>query len=340
MSQRSRLRHAARKLSQYRGGSAQTQLNRVQLSDPLWDFLVVLGVTVEHIRRTPEWVIELYMQTRLAEGFNPGHSRNALSAIRVLVFEAGRGSVDTTCSATVMGIPRRDRSGARRAYTKAERDVALERAREVEPGLTHIVALMYLTGLRSIEALRCTPYLAQWLALLQAGASELPLAHGAKTNRPRKIEIIDELRADTVRAIESALEYCKAHGGWLITGRKNTSLKSARHRLRTALRAAGLVGKLSSHSLRYAYAINLAASLLDKQVSPETVLDRVSAALGHGQRAAMILNTYLTEIRERFSCVVIPRPTPREPARSMRERHLPGPLRSTRSNRTLQFRKQ
>jgi integrase len=299
----------------------------------------LLGVTVEHIRDTPRWAIELFMQTRLAEGMKPGHARNTVSAIRVVVFEAGGGSVDTTCSNAAIGIPQRDRSGARRAYTRAELDVALERARQVEGGLAHIIALMYLTGLRSIEALRCPPYLAQWLALLQAGASELPLAHGAKTNRPRKIEIVDALRADTMRAIESALEHCKTHDGRLITGRQNTSLKSARHRLRTTLRAAGLIGKLSSHGLRYSYAVNLAVSLLDKHVSPEAVLDRVSASLGHGQRAVMILNTYLTEIRERFALVVIPRPTPRDPARSMRERHLPAPLRSTRSNRTMQFRK-
>jgi hypothetical protein len=309
------------------------------LSDPLWDFLVLLGVTVEHIRDTPAWAIELFMQTCLAEGMKPGHARNTTSAIRVLVFEAGCGSVDTTCSNSAMGVPRRDRSGARRAYTNAELGVALERACQVEAGLAHIIALMHLLGLRSIEALRCTPYLANWLALLQAGASELPFEHGAKTNRPRKIEIIDALRADTVRAIESALEHCKTHDGRLITGRKNTGLKSARHRLRTTLRAAGLIGKLSSHALRYSYAVNLALSLLDKEVTPEETLDRVSAAIGHGQRAKMILNTYLAEIRERFASVVIPRIKPRNPARSMRERHLPGPLRTTRSNRTMQFRR-
>ncbi|BDC39155.1 integrase domain-containing protein [Paraburkholderia terrae] len=339
MSYRSRLRHAASQHTLFRGGSEQTQRNRLQLCGPLWDFLILYGIKVAHIRDTPLWAIDLFIQTRLAEGMKPGHARNTTSAIRVLLHEAGCGTVNTACSNAALGVPRRDRGGARRAYTTGEFALTIERAHLVDEGLAHLISLMYYLGLRSIEALRCVRYLADWLALLEAGASELQFEHGAKTNRPRRIEIVDPLRAETLRAIRSALAYCNAHNGWLISGRKNKTLKSARHRLRTTLRAAGLMGRLSSHALRYAYAVNLALSLLKKNVSPEETLDRVSASLGHGPRAQMILNTYLGEIRERFASVVIPRSKPRNPARTRRERHLPGPLRATRSNRSMQFRR-
>jgi integrase-like protein len=339
MSKRSRITYAVRQYSRFRGGSERTQRNREQLCNALWDFLILLGITVNQLRDTQLWAIALFIQTRLVEGMRAAHARNTTSAIRVLLDEAGQGRVNTVCSNSALGVPRRDRTGARRAYTTDEFAQAIERARGVDEGLARLIAIMYCLGLRKIEAMRCVRYLAGWLALLNAGATELPFAHGAKTNRPRAIEVIPELRVQTVAAIEEALEYCDAHDGYLISGRRIKTLKAARHQLQAMLRSAGVIGKLSSHGLRYSYAVKLAISLLERGVKPEDTLDRVSASLGHGPRAPMILNTYLAEIRSRFALVVIPRSKARNPARAKRGRHLSGPLRTTRSNRSMKFRR-
>ncbi|OYD76148.1 UNVERIFIED_ORG: integrase-like protein [Burkholderia sp. CF145] len=327
MGQKSRLSHLSRKYSDGRGGAARTIIHRWQLISQLLVFLGVLGIRAPHIRDTPMWAIALFVQTRLCEGIKPGHLRNMMSAIRVILDEAGRGIVNTACSNDALGVPRRNRKGAHRAQTHAEFAQTIERARAIDEGLAHLLFLMFYLGLRSIEALRSARELPGWLALLRAGADRLPFQYGAKTNRYREIEIIRGLRAQTIHAIESALAYCQAHN----------DLRTARSRLRDWLYAAGIRGQLSSHSLRYSHAVNLALALLDEGVSPAKTLDRVSASLGHGARAQMILNTYLQEIRHRFASVVIPRRIPRKPAKTVVGRHLPGPQRMIRSNRRMKF---
>ncbi|AUT60239.1 integrase domain-containing protein [Paraburkholderia terrae] len=338
MGQKSRLSHASRDYSHYRGGAARTIINRWQLIEPLLVFLGELGIKVPHIRNTPMWAIALFVQTQLCRGVKAGHARNMTTAIRVLLDEAGAGIVNTACSNDALGVPRRNRKGARRAQTHAEFAQTIERARAIDEGLAHLLCLMFYLGLRCVEALRSARELQGWLALVRAGADRLPFQYGAKTNRYREIEIIRGLRAQTIRALESALEYCQAHNNNLITG-ADDDLRTARSRLRDWLYAAGIRGQLSSHSLRYSHAVNLALAHLDEGVSPETTVDRVSASLGHGARAQMILNTYLQEIRHLFASVVIPRRIPRKPAKTMMGRDLPGPQRMIRSNRRMKFRK-
>ncbi|CAD6542394.1 integrase domain-containing protein [Paraburkholderia sabiae] len=338
MGQKSRLSHASRNYTHFRGGAAQTMQNRLRLIEALWAFIALLGIKLNHIRDTPLWLIMLFVQTRLCEGIRPGHARNMTSAIRVILDEAGCSMVNTTCSNDALGVPRRDRKGAHRAQTRAEFEQTIIRAQAVDEGLAHHLSLMYILGLRSVEALRSAHELAGWLGLLRAGADRLPFQYGAKTNRLRQIEIIPGAGEETVRIIEAALAYCETHNGNLITG-VDADLRTSRDRLRYLLKAARICGQLSSHSLRYSYSVNLALGLLDGGVSEEETLDRVSAALGHGARAQMILNTYLQEIRDRFATVVIPRRPSRNPGGSVRGRHLPGPQRMIRSNRRLKFKK-
>ncbi|MEM5389111.1 integrase domain-containing protein [Paraburkholderia phymatum] len=336
MGQTSRLRHGSRQYSMFRGGSYKTRDNRRQLTHELWGFPMRLGIRVTHIRDTPLWVIKLYVQMRLCEGMKAAHGRNMTTAIRVLLDEAGRGLVNTVCSNDALGVPRRDRTGTRRALSPEEFAQMRERARCVDEGLAHHISIMYYLGPRAIEALRSADTLAGWLALLRMGANSLPFSHGAKTNRFRNIEIISSLRDQTIQTIEAALAYCEAHSGRLINGMDN-DLRTSRNRMRTALQAAGFSGDTVSHCCRYSYAVNLALELLDAGVSPDAVMDRVSRALGHGDRAPMVLNTYLREIKERFASVTIPRVPSRNPNRAGRRRNLPGPQRTIRSNRVMQF---
>ncbi|MEM5440069.1 integrase domain-containing protein [Paraburkholderia diazotrophica] len=339
MGQTSRLRHGSREYSRYRGGSFKTQDNRRQLTHELWTFPTRLGIRVAHIRDIPLWMIALYFQMRLCEGIAAPHARNTTTAVRVLLDEAGRGRVNTECSNDALGVPRRDRTGTRRALTPEEFAQMRERARCVDEGLAHHISIMYYLGPRAIEALRSADTLAGWLALLRMDANSLPFSHGAKTNRFRNIEIISSLRDQTIQTIEEALAYCETHNGRLLNGIGN-DLKTGRNRMRTALQAAGFSGDTVSHCCRYSYAVNLALELLDAGVSPDDVLDRVSQSLGHGDRAPMVLNTYLREIKERFASATIPRVTSRNPKRAGRRRHLPGPQRTIRSNRVMQFKKE
>jgi hypothetical protein len=339
MGQKSRLLHALRIYTRVRGGADRTIANRVQLFEQLLRFLFEMGIRIHHIRETPLWAVALFVQMRLCEGLKPGHAQNTLAAIHVILDEAGAGMVNTTCSNRALGVPRRDRRGAHRAQTREEYEQTLERARAVDQGLAHLLELMFFLGLRCTEALRAARELAGWLALLKAGADRLPFQYGAKTNRYRVIEIISGLREQTIGTIESALAYCQSNNGNLITGAEE-DLRTARGRMRDWFYAAGIRGVLSSHSLRYTYAVNLALALLHEGVSPAEVLDRVSNAIGHGARAQLMLGTYMQEIQDRFTSVVIPRRKPRNPFKTVLGRHLPGPQRTIRSNRQMKFRKE
>ncbi|MEM5440066.1 integrase domain-containing protein [Paraburkholderia diazotrophica] len=210
--------------------------------------------------------------------------------------EAGCGNVDTACTNDAPGAPCRRRTGVRRAQTQSEFAETLRRARAVDPGLAHLLCLIRLLGLRPVEALRCVRELADWLVLLRIGVQYLRLPRGVGTSRPRRIEIIDPLREDTIRAIEAALEHCETHDGKLIAGADH---KTQRNRLRALLQSARISGELSSQSLRHAYAVSLSNALMDAGASPEQARERVFASVGQGLRAHMFLDTYLREIGER-----------------------------------------
>jgi integrase len=282
------------------GGSVKHQKNRRYLVTPflrfLRDLLKALTRSLADIR---PWHVKMYAVHRIVAGATPEHMTNEFSAIRVVCGALGN-NISRSCSNQQLGLPLRIRKGARRAQSQEEIKALLERAARIDRGLVHLIALARLLGLRRMEALMCARDLRMWRDALLNGKTTLHVMRGAKNLRPREVEVLESHRAETLAAIEAALQYAVAHNYELITGRGRT-LESALNRLKSLLQRLGMVGELSFHSLRYTYALDLAHQLLDSGIAPYETLVRLSGSMGHGpSRAAMICAYYCQPIAERF----------------------------------------
>jgi integrase len=282
------------------GGSVKHQENRRHLVTPFLRFLRdELKSLTRSLTDIKPWHVHIYAVHRIVSGATPGHMENEFSAIRVVCRALGN-NFSKTCSNRRLGLPLRVRKGARRAQSPEEIRELLERAARLDQGLAHLIALARLLGLRRLEALMCARDLRMWRDALLNGNTTIHIMRGAKNLRPREAEVLESQRAETLAAVEAALEYAVEHNYELITGRGRT-LESALNRLKGLLRRSGMVGELSFHSLRYTYSLELANQLHDSGVAPYETLVRLSASLGHGSsRVQMILTYYCQPIAARF----------------------------------------
>lgn len=281
------------------GGSFKTQQNRRHLVTPFLRFARELKGLHRSLADIEPWTIQFYAVHCIVAGMTPGNLENIFSAIRVVLKACGN-NVSKSCSSRKLGLPPRIRAGARRAQSPEEIEALLARTARIHEGLVHLIALARHLGLRRLEALMSGKDLAMWRDALKNGETTLCVLRGAKNMRPRSIEVLESRRADTLAAIEAALEYAVAHDYEFITARRKT-LESAINKLTTLLRKAGMTGELSFHSLRYTYALDLAQQLLASGVAPYETLVRLSEALGHGRsRTQMIQAYYCQPIADSF----------------------------------------
>jgi hypothetical protein len=308
------------------GGSKRTQQARRELLTLYVAFLVSIGALCRYVREVAVWTIPLFASFCLVEGMKPGHLQNVFAALRVVFAEAGV-DLSVTCSNHALGLPRRDRSGKRRAQTQEEYSTYVERARREHEGLMHIIILMHYFGLRMKEAMLSAQDLPIWRDALAQGLTTILIQRGVKNNRPRAVAVLHNRLKETLDAVDAALAYCRENNFRLVNG-KNSDLKSSKEKLAYLFRKIGMTGQLSAHSARYTYAVNKANELLDSGVPPYETLVAISTYLGHGpSRWAMILNVYCHEIRHRFDGQIrlphdqLDRRQPAQPLGRPRARH-------------------
>jgi len=131
-------------------------------------------------------------------------------------------------------------------------------------------------GLRVQEAMMSYASLESWLQQLDEGRP-ITVVFGTKGGRAREVKPFNQ---EGIReAIEEALEVVAQNGGYLID---KPSKKQAKDRYVNCLKAAGLVGQISSHSLRYRYACEQLKCYLDQGHNMKEALALVAMELGHG----------------------------------------------------------
>jgi integrase len=314
------------------GGSGKTQSNRrINVTGFLF-FAREIGALSRTLAEVRPWQVQMYAAHCIAKGKSASNMANIFSSIRVTCAAAGN-DLSASCSNLKLGLPRRSRKGARRAQSDAEINALLERARQIDEGLWHLIRLARLLGLRRLEAIMCARDLQMWLDALIAGETVLHVIRGAKNLRPREVEVLEKYRHETIEAVREALAFIKQRNNYqFITGRGRT-LSSALNRFKALARQAGMTGEVSFHSLRYTYALALANQLLDGGVSPYETLVRLSGAMGHGPSRVVLMKTvYLQPLAHRFKGCRTPRrseahlrspakPLPRAQARREAKEH-------------------
>jgi hypothetical protein len=265
-------------------------------------FMRSLGIKPRRVKDTPILAILLYIHHCVARGVAPGTARNTTTELRCALRRAGR-NIDYLTNAA-MGISSRDRSGQKRALLPSEVDEFAARAARLDIGFALLFLLQRLLGLRRLEGLRSAPDLQRWLDCITAGDHTVRVTRGVKGGRPRAVTILMQRREETIRVLRSAVQYCLANGGQLITGR-SSSLESALNRLKALYTAIGMTGQTSSHSARYTYAQDKALEYFQSGMEEHAVLVHVSADLGHGpSRQSFTARVYLRGIFSHFSRIM------------------------------------
>lgn len=269
-----------RHLAKQAGGAHKTVSDHLALVERFCRRLVAeQNVQIRYIRHLKARHIEDYIRHRLAQGIDKRTLQNEMSAIRVILRQAGRGKLadGERISNRAMGIGGASRSGARRAIADDKYQTVQENARLKDPGLAAALALARLMGLRSQEAVRCPQSLKTWQQSLDRGETRLTVVFGTKGGRPRETVI---LNAGAVKkALENAISIAAQRNGRLID---KADLKSAMNYWHDQARQLGLTGKNTPHSLRYAWAQEAIRHYLAQGFCRKEALAMVAMDLGHG----------------------------------------------------------
>jgi hypothetical protein len=335
MGKRSRGVHNAVELSCKAGGSMDTQKHRRQHWAEFSRFAKRLGHILGAVGEAEDWMIEYFIWFMVAGATKAGTLANYRASLSTIHAAAGQDMTASTRSQPLQ-LEKRDRRGKHRAQTQEEFVKLVAEAQKIDEGVALIIQLMRFLGLRMQEALRCGESLQGWRDLILQGNRRLPVQSGAKNNRPRRTEVLEDHVDETLAVIQAALEFCRNRNFELITGCR-VDLESAKSRLRTLFTRLSMRAELASHSLRYMFAVEYANKELDKGTPPLNVLVALSDRLGHGpSRAKMILDVYCWQIRHRFPEKIklpsdfVPRERTKAEERAASPMHRPsGPFKSS-----------
>ncbi|CAD6554706.1 integrase domain-containing protein [Paraburkholderia metrosideri] len=299
MGRRSRGVNHAAQMSREAGGSKDSQKHRRQHWSEFSRFTARIGHTLETVNEAEDWMLEFFVWFLVAGAMKPGSLANYRASLSVIQGMAGQDMSRSTRSRDLQ-LELRDRHGRHRARTQQEFNDLLAAAQALDNSVVHVIRLMRWLGLRMREALMCGKSLEAWRDLILQGDLRLPIERGAKNKRPRRTEVLANHVDETLEAIDAAVVYCRDRDFELVSG-CHDDLKSAKSRLKSRFERLPMRRELSSHSLRFTYAVDFANAALDRGIPPVDVLTQLSDRLGHGpSRVKMILEVYCWQIRHRF----------------------------------------
>lgn len=204
---------------------------------------------------------------------------NRLSHIRAVMDSAGKDKMleQDRLSNAALGAAGGSRIGTKEAMTDAAYAEFHAAVSAKSPAAGQVMELQRALGLRINEAVRGAnkDTLQQWHKQLQQGYAEI--TQGTKGGRERETLVQGYQRA--LNAVNNALATATANGGYVITAKDG---KQAYSRMSNIYRSVGMVGKESSHSLRYAWAQEQRAAYLAQGMSEHHARKELSQDLGHG----------------------------------------------------------
>lgn len=238
-----------------------------------------LNVQIKDVDQIQSKHIESYVQHRQREGISLRTLHNEMAALRSVLREAGRNRLAESerLSNKSLGLGGASREGKKEAIPVDRYHDALEHAMARDIGVAACMRLCFHLGLRAEEAVQANKSLSTWAQDLDAGTDRLGIVFGTKTGRYRETTILD--REAVREAINFARKITAERNGLLID---KPSLKQAMNRFHNQARGAGLKGKYSPHSLRYAFARAAMKHYQDAGFCPQEARALVSMDLGHG----------------------------------------------------------
>lgn len=240
------LQHAAKQAK----GAYKTVHNRQIIMARVGQYLKDNNIQISHIDQIKVKYIEGYIQTR-QQHISKRTLQNEMAAIRQTLKVVGREKLvaNPRLSNQALGINGASRQGTKVAITEQEYQTIHQQALNQCPAIAATLDLAKIFGLRSEEAVQSSQSLKTWQMALEKGKKHIHVIFGTKGGRPRDVYIIDPQKA--LQVINNALVIIHQQSGKLIN---KPNLKQAMTYWRNQTCRLGLTGKISPHSLRYAFA--------------------------------------------------------------------------------------
>lgn len=238
--------------------------NNIQISD------------MSHIKIS---YIERYIQIRLSQGISQRTLQNEMSAIRQTLRAADRDKLadHPRISNQALELSGASRKGTKVAISQEQYQAIYQQALQKSPALAATLNIAFTLGLRGEEAVQSCQSMKTWQKALQQGRTTLHVVFGTKGGRPRDVHIIDPQQ--TLQTVNNALTIMAQQNGKLID---KPSLKQAMNYWRNSTYRLGFTGKISPHSLRYAFTQEQVDQYLKQGYSESEALAKASMDLGHG----------------------------------------------------------
>ncbi|WP_127958532.1 integrase domain-containing protein [Serratia microhaemolytica] len=263
------------------GGSFKTVADRSKIADRFSERLAKLNIQIKDVKHIKIKHIENYINSRKVENISLRTLQNEMAALRAILSVAGRNKLSDShheqLSNRALGIAGASRDGTKRPIPDEKLHEVIKLVLEKDPGVALAIELSRYIGLRTEEAVQSAKSLKTWQAELQKGHERVRVVFGTKGGRPRETTIFE--RDKVLSLLARAITYCNENDGKLIN---RSSLHTAIDRYRNVVREAGLNGKYSPHSLRYAYARDAVDHHIKMGMSREEAGALVSMDLGHG----------------------------------------------------------
>lgn len=245
------------------------------------------GFQIQRVDQIKEKHIRGFMKS--LESKNGERTRqNKLASLRVVIRTTGKTRFAEGIKTNAMGVKSASRDGTKRAITGEEYREVLSRV--ADKGVAAAIQICRELGLRRTEAVMADANtLKRWLKCIESG-QRVEVVRGTKGGRRRETIYPSQSRARD--AVANALHVARENGGYLIKTQQG-GLKGAVKRFENLASRCGLRGKVSLHSLRYAFARERMDQLQELGYTRREAAILVSIDLGHGDgRGAYIEQVY------------------------------------------------
>lgn len=282
------IKKSLEQLARQAKGGFKTVHDRVVIVNRFDNYLKDNNIQIKHVEHIKTKHIEGYIQQRQTLGISKRTLQNEMSAIRKTLTQAGRDKLvySERLSNKNLNIHDASRKGTKMAITDEQYQTVLQSAMQKDEGLAATTRLARVLGLRGEEAVQSAQSLKTWQTAINEGKEKLRIVFGTKGNRPRDTLILN--REQVKQVVDSAIEIASRNNGKLIN---KPNLKQAMGYWRNQTRAIGLTGKISPHSLRYAFAQDLMNYYQKEGYTEKEALAMTSMDLGHGDGRGRYIKT-------------------------------------------------
>lgn len=210
--------------------------------------------------------------------------QNTMSHIRVMLQRTSKSpmSMEPALSNKMLGISNASRTGTHRAITLMELEDRFSNL-DTLPDVLATAQLQAALGLRSKEAVMVGRIdVLERLERELSNSNYCSIREGTKGGRARTVTLACAQYERAIIAVRKAIDMCDSDQRNHLINSKENNLKSALNRYNNAMKRAGFTGKISPHSLRYAFAQERIAAYEAEGGGKRLAREYTAQDLGHG----------------------------------------------------------